>query len=228
MRRTARRFPLAAALITVVGVAVLLGLARAGASSSAGATLPAATWGVEVDRGYAGRLRRTDAASLRAAGVNTLLADARRLGPERSAKVIEIARNAGLTYLPIVATARASTTARALRAACASYRSKTGIRRCAVSVGTPRTAAVVARRGGLDAVVVRLPGPGALAALKESNGARHVIGVVSLRARRLTPTWQDAIRHAQDTRSVDLAITPSGEKRRSSPRRIPHDAPPTM
>ena len=225
MRRAARRFPLVAALIAVVGVASLSGLARAGASSPVvTSALPASLWAVEIDPGSVARLEVADAARLRAAGVNTLLVDVRRLGTERSTKLIALSRSARLTYLPIVATARASTPAHVVRDACASYRRTTGIRDCAIAAASPRIAALAAKRGGADAVVVRLPGPGALPALR-SGGSIHVIGVVTARSPRLTPTWQSAIRHARSTPSG----RPGGRSHRKEEGKrsagLSHDAP---
>jgi hypothetical protein len=207
----------------VSAVLILLALSAAGAVSrpadagpsltEASAALPAAVWGVAIDSSYAGRFTPGDAAALRAAGVNALLVDVRRLGAQRATRLIGLAWSAKLTYLPIVATAETSTPAQTLRAACASYRSRTGVPRCAVAAVNTRVATTVAKHGGVDAVVVPLPGPGALPALRSGTSGTHVIGVVTARTAKLTPVWQSAIRHARTTRLVDLAVAPVGRSR---------------
>jgi hypothetical protein len=177
-------------------------------STEESAVVPAEVLAVEVDGVYAARFGSRDAAALRTAGVNTVLVDVRRVGARRAGRLARVARAAKLIYLPIVATVNRSS-ASGVRAACAAYRRAAAIRQCAVATSDVRIAASVARRGGADAVVVRLAGPGALPAVPAGTARTHVVAVAIASAGKSAAVWQFAIGRARATRYLGLGAAPA-------------------
>ena len=91
----------------------------------------------------------------------------------------------------------------------AAYRRTAAVRLCAVASTDVRVAAIVARQGGADAVVVRLAGPGALSAVPAGTARTHVVAVAVAGVGKSAAVWQLAIGRARSTRYLGLGAAPA-------------------
>jgi hypothetical protein len=153
--------------------------------------IPKQIWAVVVGpkaiaRVQAGKLKR-----LRARGINMTVATG--LSKRRSARLRKLSARAKLLAL---------TPSR--RGSC---RRSAAI--CAVEARSIRHASRLRRKRGVDLVVVRIPGPGALRVLPTPG--RRVLAVAKLKGGRFDIyTWRRAIVRAANSPGLDLAVEPIG------------------
>ena len=182
-----------AVLIVLVTLGALAWSAAALAAQSGAAAMPRSLWAVEVDAKSAKAMTPRRLASLRRSGINTLVADPRRI---RGRALTQLRRKAARARLTLIVP-------RAVR------KRPKGI----VFARTGREAASFSRVGGVGLVVVRVGNPSAAAALRAA-GARRVLALARLAPNpRSTPSpWRGAIRAARGSASLDLGVTPVNGK----------------
>jgi len=208
----------AAALVGVIASAFVAASAEpaAAASPTAPATLPQ-IWAVELNRENARLLTFRELRRVRASGINALL-----LGPSgRVADKARARRNAERAGLLVFAPLRQKTGARAATAAaaadaCRSNKAGAPGSRCAVLARSAASARLLAADPAVDIVFVRIAGPSRLAGVRPDQG--RVVALPPLTAARgfARAPWGRAIRLAQKSPSLDLAVKPSGASRRTA------------
>ena len=190
-KRLCRR-TIVVALVCLVSALVAAGASPASVEQPAESRLPPQIWAIAVDAESLAGLDAGKLGRFRTLGFNTVLATG--LDRDRLTRLGRLSRRADLT---LIAPRRDSACAREAT--------------CAVEAGSVSEAARLRRRPGLDLVVVRIPGAGALQAMP-TRGTR-ILAVVKLRNRQVDARlWRRAIEQAADSPGIDLAVDPVGRK----------------
>jgi hypothetical protein len=191
MLRLSDRGRSALALAAAVTACILLPASTAATPHDARSSVARELWAVHVDKRSAARLTSTSLTRARAGGVNAVVLR----GPtEQLARARRLAAAAGL----LVPSVRPLSACGALPASAT----------CVVHAASVRGALKLARRPGIDLVVVRIAGPGALGSV--ASGARgHILAVAGLGggSRFDARLWRSAIRIAHDSKAVDLGVS---------------------
>jgi hypothetical protein len=171
-------------------------------------TVPAAVWAVEVDARAARGLTARRLTQLRRAGINVLLADARRV---RGKTLTGLRRRASRARLLVVSPRRVRRSG--LRAASAARALCRRTPRCVVLASSSKVASRLSRTAGVDLVVVRVSGPRAAAGLARTK-ARRLLALAPLGATpgRNAPLWRSAIAAAHGSSALDLGVTSAGRR----------------
>ena len=187
-RRLCRRTIVA--LACVVSALVAAGPSPASVEQPAESRLPRQIWAIAVDAESLAGLDAGKLGRFRTLGFNTVLAIG--LDRDRLARLGRLSRREDLT---LIAPRRDS--------ACATEAT------CAVEAGSLSEAARLGRRPGLDLVVFRIPGAGALWTMPTRS--TRILTVVKLRNRQFDArVWRRAIERAADSPGIDLAVDPVG------------------
>ena len=169
----------------------------------AAARVPAAIWAVEVDARAARALTARRMATLRGAGINVLVTDARRV---RGKTAAGLRKRAARARLLVVSPRRVRRTG--LRAATAARAMCRRASRCVVLASSRSVAPRLSRTAGVDLVVVRVSGPRAAAGLARTR-ARRLLALAPLGRNpgRNAAAWRAAIASARRSRALDLGVT---------------------
>ena len=200
------------ALVALLGAVSLASSSATDAAVWSGeratATVPAAVWAVEVDAGAARMLTARRLTRLRGAGINVLIADARRV---RGKTLAGLRRRASRARLLVVSPRRVRWSGlRAARAARASCRRAP---RCVVMASSSTVAPRLSRTAGVDLVVVRVSGPRAALGLARTR-ARRLLALAPLGSNpgRNAAAWRAAIASARESSALDLGVTTVGRR----------------
>lgn len=207
-----------------VVAAMVLGLASSGSAADAATstTTPENIWGVQVGPKTVRLLNERTLLRLSQGGVNSLI-----LRTGMNARQIQKVRAVGKRWSfevisplaePPLRKATTGSTADALAAKCLQAKQEGTISYCAVRARSLQSALGLSSQQGVDLVLVPVRGPGQLAKLPVSGSTSRIVAVTPLRGGRgyRGRAWRDAVRLANGTSSLDLAVAPTGGSRTSA------------
>jgi hypothetical protein len=182
-----------AAACIVVGLMVALPSSASVEPRRAPDVLPQQIWAIVVGPKAIARIQTGELERLRARGINMAVA-----AGLRKRQLLRLSKLNARANLSVLTPSRRSSCRRAASI-------------CAVEADSISHASRLRRKRGVDVVVVRIPGPGALPALPARG--RRVLAVAKLKGGRFDlHSWRRAIQRAFATPGLDLAVEPVGRR----------------
>ena len=178
----------------------------AAGSTDGGEALPAQIWAVEAATPAGVGAASAGARSL---GINTVLVARSGTAPQLRAAARAASRSR-LTLVVSAATAgREPRSVASALVACKTVRRALPAAPCAVTARSIADARVLARKAGIQIVVVRLSGVGQLRTLTGITGRARLLARLSVGARFDDAAWKSAIATARAARRIDVVVAPS-------------------